>query len=446
MPINLLIADDSVTIQKVVDLAFEDEDVNVITAGDGEEALGKVNDGLPDIIIVDTDMPKLNGFEVCQKIKGDAKLKNIAVCLLHSDFEEFDEDKFHSCGADGYLTKPFKSEDIINKVAEITGATNKIRKEEQILSDTFADQENLQSVENPTEDLEELEVLSQDEVEQKNQNGDVIELSLENEVVETDQDKLASLDDSSNQDLSEDEIEKFMEDLDEMKEDELFKESGSEETTEVPSVESEKKLDDGLKQELDEFNKALNISEEEIGKTEPYIPAHDEENEKENEDAPMEIPELESVSDEIKEEKEDLINETGILPDGEFESQEIEKDSANLVSEETAQLISPQVGVNGTVMPFKKASDEAGREKAEETVGSKGTPLRKVRSEDFERLVGGYIKEVIERNIKETMQGEIAGITDKIIEAVERIAREITPDITRTIIQDEIKKLKESNE
>lgn len=435
MPLNLLIADDSVTIQKVVDLAFEDEDVNVITAGDGQEALDKVNDVQPDIIIVDTDMPKLNGFELCQKIKENEKLKNIAVCLLRSDFEEFDEEKFRSCGADGHLAKPFKSEDIINKVAEITGITDNIKK------DDLEDQDVLNSMENLTEDLDELEVLSSDEVEQKDQNEEIIELMPENEVPETEQDKIVSLEGASNQDISDDEVAKFMEDLDEMKENELLKESGSEETArqerhtetvEAPPVENE----------LDEFNKALNISEEEIGEAEPYLPGQDE---KKKEEVPEGKPELESISDEIEEEKEDLIKETGILPDGEFEMPEIEKDSVIMSSKETPPLPPSSLKKKGSkrgVPSSKKAARAVVGEKAKETGSSADTPLKEIRSEAFERIVGGYIKETIERIIKETVENEIAGITDKIVEAVERIAREITPDISRTIVQDEIKKLK----
>lgn len=454
MPLNLLIADDSVTIQKVVDLAFEDEDVNVITAGDGQEALDKVNDVQPDIIIVDTDMPKLNGFELCQKIKENEKLKNISVCLLHSDFEEFDEEKFRSCGADGHLSKPFKSEDIINKVAEITGTTDKIGR------DNLADQDDLKSMENLTEDLDELEVLSPDEAEQKDQSGEIIELNPEHEVAETGQDKIVSLEDASNQDLSDDEVAKFMEDLDEMQENELFKESGLEETVESLPAESEKKLGKGLKNELDEFNKALSISEEEMGEVEPLVSEQDE---KEKEEAPEEKqeeekpeeekqeeekqeeekPDLESISDEIEEEKEDLIKETGILPDGEFETPEMKKNAVNIPSEETSPLFPPdrlKVGVTSS----KKATKEVGKKVKETTGSAADTPLKEIRSEDFEKIVGGYIKEVIERIIKEAIQNEIAGITDKIVEAVERIAQEITPDISRTIIQDEIKKLKNS--
>ena len=81
---KLLLADDSVTIQKVIDLTFADEGMEVITVGDGEQAIEKIEQSLPDIVLLDVFMPILNGYEVCDYIKRSEKLKHIpAVSYTH---------------------------------------------------------------------------------------------------------------------------------------------------------------------------------------------------------------------------------------------------------------------------------------------------------------------------------------------------------------------------
>ena len=106
---RLLLADDSITIQKVVALTFADEGVEVVTANDGQEAIEKLNESPPDIVLADAFMPVLNGYEVCERIKQDPKLKHIPVMLLVGSFEPFDESEARRVGADEILTKPFQS-------------------------------------------------------------------------------------------------------------------------------------------------------------------------------------------------------------------------------------------------------------------------------------------------------------------------------------------------
>ena len=106
---KLLLADDSITIQKVVALTFADEGVEVVTASDGHEAIEKLNESPPDIVLADAFMPVLNGYEVCEHIKQDPKLKHIPVMLLVGSFEPFDESEARRVGADEILTKPFQS-------------------------------------------------------------------------------------------------------------------------------------------------------------------------------------------------------------------------------------------------------------------------------------------------------------------------------------------------
>lgn len=122
---KLLLADDSVTIQKVVNLTFADEGIEVISVGDGDSAMDKVVEITPDLIMADVNMPGLTGYEICEKIRQDEKLKRTPVILLVGSFEPFDEDEARRVGADDYLTKPFQSiRQLVNKVTVLLDSQN----------------------------------------------------------------------------------------------------------------------------------------------------------------------------------------------------------------------------------------------------------------------------------------------------------------------------------
>lgn len=106
---KLLLADDSITIQKVVDLTFADEGVSVVCVNNGREAIEWLEGFLPDIVLADVIMPQVNGYEVCEYIKQNEKLKHIPVMLLVGSFEPFDEEEARRVGANDTLTKPFQS-------------------------------------------------------------------------------------------------------------------------------------------------------------------------------------------------------------------------------------------------------------------------------------------------------------------------------------------------
>ena len=92
MTSKILVADDSITIQKIVAMAFENEDATVEGVSNGKDAFDKLKKFKPDIVLADVEMPGLNGFELSRKIKESAELSSISVLLLASDFEEFEED------------------------------------------------------------------------------------------------------------------------------------------------------------------------------------------------------------------------------------------------------------------------------------------------------------------------------------------------------------------
>ena len=106
---KLLLADDSVTIQKVIELTFADEGVRVVAVSDGAKAIERLEEEAPDIVLADVFMPSKNGYEVCEYVKHNEKLKHIPVMLLVGSFEPFDEAEARRVGADDILTKPFQS-------------------------------------------------------------------------------------------------------------------------------------------------------------------------------------------------------------------------------------------------------------------------------------------------------------------------------------------------
>ncbi|HYV10647.1 MAG TPA: response regulator, partial [Pyrinomonadaceae bacterium] len=116
---KLLLADDSATIQKVIDLTFADEGVRVVTFGNGQEAIDQLLEVQPDIVLADVHMPARNGYEVCEYVKTNEKLKHIPVVLLVGSFEPFDEAEARRVGADDILTKPFQS---IRRLIDRVGA------------------------------------------------------------------------------------------------------------------------------------------------------------------------------------------------------------------------------------------------------------------------------------------------------------------------------------
>lgn len=119
---KLLLADDSATIQKVVNLSFADEDIEITIAADGDSALEKFAENPPDLVLADVNLPGVGGYEICEFIKHDDKTKHIPVILLVGSFESFDEEKARSVGADDYMTKPFKS--IRQLVTKVSGLLN----------------------------------------------------------------------------------------------------------------------------------------------------------------------------------------------------------------------------------------------------------------------------------------------------------------------------------
>ena len=116
---SILLADDSVTIQKVVELTFLDQDVDVVSVGSGDEALSRFDEVQPALVIADVHMPGADGFEVCREVKS--KSPSTPVLLLVGTFEPFDDAGVQASGAQGHLKKPFDSQELLKVSLELLG-------------------------------------------------------------------------------------------------------------------------------------------------------------------------------------------------------------------------------------------------------------------------------------------------------------------------------------
>jgi CheY-like chemotaxis protein len=119
MPRTLLLADDSVTIQKVVGISFANEDIRLVTVDNGDDALVQAREERPDLVLADVVMPGKSGYEVCEAIKSDPDLRHTPVLLLSGTFEAFDDDRAQRAGADGHITKPFEAQTLVDRVNQL---------------------------------------------------------------------------------------------------------------------------------------------------------------------------------------------------------------------------------------------------------------------------------------------------------------------------------------
>jgi CheY-like chemotaxis protein len=121
MPKQLLVADDSLTIRKVIGMVFAVEDVSITYVDNGIDAIARARELRPDCVLADVLMPGKSGYEVCEALKADANTASIRVLLLAGNFEPFDEARARAVRADDFIVKPFESQALIDKVRALVG-------------------------------------------------------------------------------------------------------------------------------------------------------------------------------------------------------------------------------------------------------------------------------------------------------------------------------------
>jgi len=466
MTVRILVADDSITIQKIVAMAFENEDAKVEGIGDGQEAFDKIPDFKPDIVLADVEMPGLDGFELCQKIKETPELASIKVLLLASDFEDFDEGRFKECQAENHISKPFKSDDIVQMVIQVMEGT--------VVAETVAAEPSA-SVEEPEKDdepsleelLESVEKLSTDSMGMMEDNPLPVEL-----VEPADEDEVPSFD----EEIADDDILGQM--IQEV-ESEISPDPAPVDTSDndvlsqmMQDVEKEIGSDPAPVDTSDDdvLSQMMQDVEKEIG-SDP-VPADTSDDDVLSQ-MMQDVKETQQVSEPAIEEP--VLEEQGSFAEdfevyAEVRSRKMESfddlDSAfkEIVSGDAKQSASSEmkeseISVLGGIVPEPEDLLErmapgafSGAERqvysseelspAIESPRYQDSPNDENSDDRFIQVTGEQVRQVLERSLSSSLQKEMSGLSGIILKTIREVVREITPEIARSIIREEIEKIK----
>ena len=113
---RILIVDDERDLVETMTFRLEASGYEILKAYDGQEGLKKIREEKPDLVLLDVMMPLKDGYQVCQEVKNDEKIRNIPVIMLTAKSQESDKSVGESVGVDDYLTKPFQSHELLEKI------------------------------------------------------------------------------------------------------------------------------------------------------------------------------------------------------------------------------------------------------------------------------------------------------------------------------------------
>jgi two-component system alkaline phosphatase synthesis response regulator PhoP len=122
---KILVVDDEIYIVHILDFSLGVEGYEVMTALDGEQALAKVAQDKPDLIVLDIMMPKLDGYETCKALKSAPETRDIPIILLSAKGRNVDQKVGFEVGADDYITKPFSPRKLVERINSILGQTSR---------------------------------------------------------------------------------------------------------------------------------------------------------------------------------------------------------------------------------------------------------------------------------------------------------------------------------
>ena len=121
---RILLVDDEPSIVKMVGKRLEVEGFDVLVAMDGQDALAKARAENPDLIVLDLMLPKLNGYEVCTMLKQDTRYQKIPIVLFTAKAKEKGEKLVMECGANAYVLKPFRAQELLEKIRSLIAASS----------------------------------------------------------------------------------------------------------------------------------------------------------------------------------------------------------------------------------------------------------------------------------------------------------------------------------
>lgn len=119
MAVNILVADDSVTMRRILELTFQGEDARVTTVENGESAVRKASELTPDVVFADLSMSGMDGYAVASAIKSAPGLERTAVVVMASQKHPYDEEKGKAAGVDDHILKPFDTQHVIDRVKQV---------------------------------------------------------------------------------------------------------------------------------------------------------------------------------------------------------------------------------------------------------------------------------------------------------------------------------------
>ena len=432
MTIRILVADDSITIQKIVAMAFENEDAEVEGIGDGQEAFDKVPDFKPDIVLADVDMPGLDGFELCQKIKGNSELANIKVLLLASDFEDFDEGRFKESQAENHISKPFKSDDIVQMVTQVMKGESAL--ETAVLPDSVEEKDDEPSLEELLASVERLSTdsmeMADDPIEDVSPPVELVE-SVKEEAVPPFEEHEEIIEEPSTA-IDDDILSQMMQDVE--------SEISSEPT---PIVSSN---DDVLGEMIQEVETQLEegIPEPELAPEEPVL--EDEENFEEDFEIYAEVrsQKMESLDD-LDSAFKEIVSGDAKQP---VEMKEAGMSVLGGIVPEPEDLLEKMApGAFSGAERLPHSSEEIREHLNADTSSSESTryqnsPNYENSDDRFIQVAGEQVRQILERSLDSSLQKEMSGLSDILVKTIREVVREITPEIARSIIREEIEKIK----
>lgn len=119
---TVMVVDDSVTLREMIADLLKGRGLNVTVASDGVEALEQIKTNRPDLVVLDIVMPRMNGYEVCRRLKSDPKTQSLPVVMCSSKSEEFDRYWGMKQGADAYIAKPFHPQELVGTIKQLLRA------------------------------------------------------------------------------------------------------------------------------------------------------------------------------------------------------------------------------------------------------------------------------------------------------------------------------------
>lgn len=465
-------------------MAFETEGVEVEGIGNGQEAFDRISEFNPDIVLADVDMPGLNGFELSAKIKESAETNSIKVLLLASDFEDFDEQGFKNCGADNHISKPFKSDDIVAMVKSLLDSSSSSEDSEPIApaevvekpvedieSDTLNDldasepslEELLASVEKLSTDgttiSDEEEVLS----EPLPEPDETPELEDADEPVEPAEPLLAEglpgqvsepepepepepIEDSEPQtdSVEDDDLEELLDTDDDLMDQMIQGVEDLKESVQLPSVSAEEDFsfeeEAPGSEELQE--ETLNYTEE------PEIFAEVRQQKLDNiEDLDSTFKELlmggGSALHKTVEESTELSSLGGIVPEPE---DLMERITPGTFSEVGKRPATPE-DIKENLDQMSELSDlDQDREMTSLQGNLRSENWSYDSSNDmFTQAVADEVKRLLQKSLGSSLEKEVSGLSDVILQTIREVVREVTPEIARKVIREEIEKIKKQD-